>query len=165
MCCRHFNDVLHGSSIFVASLGCFNQDFVGIQAARPSMKRPPWVDDVYLFEDFIGLSVIHSISTIYVLIFLCSSFDYVYQSLTSRNNMNKRQIPWIDLREKLQETPISKYKKTWFPVDFPRNHSIQKYDEITIFAYHRNGSRAWYWIYIMIVLGALYWCFIIAQRD
>jgi hypothetical protein len=45
----------HGSSIFVASLGCFNEFLVGIQAALPSIKRPTWVDDVYLFEDFIGM--------------------------------------------------------------------------------------------------------------
>ena len=54
--------------------------------------------------------------------------------------MNKRRIHWIDLREKLQETSIFKYRKTWFPVDFPRNQSIQKYDEIRIFAYHRNKN-------------------------
>ena len=79
--------------------------------------------------------------------------------------MNKRRIHWIDLRDKLQETPISKYKKNMVSVDFPLNKSIQKYDEINIFAYHRNGSRAWYWIYNDF-FGPLYWCyFIIAQRD
>jgi len=47
------------------------------------------------------------------------------ERLQLRLEVWKMNDPWIGLGENLQEPPIFNGKKTWFPVNFPLNQSIE----------------------------------------